>query len=126
MTVIDTLAAWGADPESALRRLADDHEFYIHLLKEFIQDPALERLRLALNQKQYQKAFLNAHELKGVAANLSLTPLVQSLSRMVEDLRGQTTPGPEFQEHFIKMTTDLDELRLILREADINNKSQAG
>ena len=125
MTVIDTLAAWGADPESALRRLADDQEFYIHLLKEFIQDPALERLRLALNRKQYQKAFLNAHELKGVAANLSLTPLVQSLSRMVEDLRGQTTPGPEFQEHFIKMTTDLDELRLILREADINNKSQA-
>ncbi len=42
----------------------------------------------SLEKKDYQEAFNAAHTLKGSAAALGLTPLYESVCKVVEDLRG--------------------------------------
>ena len=53
----------------------------------FTEDKSFGNLEKALNEKDYKQAFEEAHTLKGVSANLSLTPLCEAICKVVEDLR---------------------------------------
>ncbi len=86
-TTIRKLGAWGAEPEEALSRMLDDEEFYNHLLWEFHRSDGAGLIQKHLEQGEYKKAFRIAHEQKGAAATLGLTPLYAAFSVLTEDLR---------------------------------------
>ena len=100
------LIEWGADPDEAIRRVMDDELFYKKLLLEFADGEMLRRLQRSVESGQYKQAFQIAHEMKGAAANLSLTPLCAAVSNVVEDLRGSVSP-----------TLDMDMRALEVQEA---------
>lgn len=81
------LEKWGCDVENALARMADDEEFYEDCLKMFVDDENFEKLGEAIETGDYKAAFDYAHTLKGVAANLGLTPIFDKTSEIVEPLR---------------------------------------
>ncbi len=56
-------------------------------MKEFKNDPAFGELGVAIENKQYEHAFDQAHTLKGVAGNMGLTPLFTVICNIVEPLR---------------------------------------
>ncbi len=85
--LIERLRSYGADPDAALHRFLGDEELYRTLLGEFLRDPDVELLDSALAGRDFPKAFRAAHNLKGAAATLSLTPLYHPLEILVEDLR---------------------------------------
>ena len=82
------LSAWGADPEEAIAsRMMDDTELYDRLLKKmFASDDRFERLYDAVDRKDYETAYYEAHQLKGTAGVLSLKPLFTCLTVIVNDL----------------------------------------
>ena len=82
------LKGWGADPDAALHRMLGDEDFYLKLLREFACEQEVSDFELAVEARNYKEAFRLAHSMKGTAANLSLTPLYDALSVLVEDLRG--------------------------------------
>ena len=89
---LDMLKAFGADVTEGMNRCMDNEEFYLRLIKAAMEDGAFEALGGALSASDTEKAFEEAHKLKGVLGNLSLTPIYEPLAELTELLRHKT-PG---------------------------------
>ncbi len=90
MLTIDTLKEFGADTSEGLARCMNNENFYLMLVKKATQDKRLELLEQQIIDKDLDAAFESAHMLKGMYANLSLTPLTKPVSEMTELLRSRT------------------------------------
>ncbi len=90
MLSTNALRAWGADVDEALVRCLNNEAFYMRLVQKAVQDPAFERLPEAVAAGDLDKAFDAAHALKGVMANLALTPICRPVQEITELLRSRT------------------------------------
>lgn len=77
----------GADLGEILGRIPSER-----MIRKFIgkypQDPSFDQLSQAVEARDWQRAFREAHTLKGVAANLGFEELRQAASDLTEQLRG--------------------------------------
>jgi HPt (histidine-containing phosphotransfer) domain-containing protein len=55
-----------------------------------VEEPTFDRLREALEAGDLDKAFEQAHALKGVTGNLALTPIDRPVREITELLRSRT------------------------------------
>lgn len=96
----DQLKAFGCNVDEGLARCMNNETFYLMLVNKFLASTDLTKLKSALDNGDLDTAFAEAHNLKGVCGNLSLTPLFQVLSEMVEPLRARAPMdyGPLFQK----------------------------
>ncbi len=90
MLSIDSLREYGADIEEGLTRCYGNEEFYLKLVAMILDEPSFGMLKKALDDKDLNAAFEAAHGLKGVSANLALTPLREPVSEITELLRSRT------------------------------------
>ena len=86
-TILQELIAWGCDIEGALERFLDDKELYMMCLQTVTTDVKFKKLGEALAEERVQEAFDCAHTLKGVFANLGLSPMFTIIETIVEPLR---------------------------------------
>ncbi len=86
--VLKSLKDWGCDVSGAIERFMDDTELYMTCLKTVVTDPAYTKLGEALAEKNIKEAFDQAHTLKGVLANMGITPMYEIITEIVEPLRG--------------------------------------
>ena len=84
---LDDLKAFGVDVEDGLRRCMNNEEFYLRLVESEKNDQKFDALQEAVEAGDLDAAFEAAHSLKGVTANLALTPLSEPLSEITELLR---------------------------------------
>ena len=87
---LDALRAFGANVDEGMERCLHNEAFYLRLVKTSVSDPAFDALGAALRENDLGKAFDEAHKLKGMLANLSLTPILEPISKLTELLRNQT------------------------------------
>ena len=85
--ILEELKNWGCDVDGAMERFMGDEELYMSCLKTVVNDKAYEALHDGLLEGDLQGAFDNAHTLKGVLANMGLTPMFDIVVRIVEPLR---------------------------------------
>lgn len=76
----------GGSYEDAKSRLMTDRIIEKFVLK-FPADPTYKELSEAVDAKDWDKAFVSVHTLKGVALNLSFAVLGEKASLMTETLR---------------------------------------
>lgn len=86
----DALRAWGANVDEGMERCLNNEAFYLKLVQKSMQDPSFERLAEAVSAGDQDKAFEMAHALKGVMANLALTPILRPVQEITELLRNKT------------------------------------
>lgn len=100
MLTIDTLRAYGANVEEGLTRCMGMEGFYLGLVGKIRNDNHVRRLEESVRAGDLDSAFEAAHALKGVLANLALTPLLQPVQEITELLRGgtQTDYAPLLEE----------------------------
>jgi len=108
MITIEKLREFGADVDDGLKRCMNNEEFYLMLVKKASEDRRLEQLAQQLQDRKLDAAFETAHTMKGMYANLSLTPLTEPVSVMTELLRSGTDTGcaallKEAEEQFNKL-----------------------
>lgn len=98
--LLEELKNWGCDIDGALERFVGDEELYKTCLYTVLSDKAFEGLGEALRTGQVREAFDYAHTLKGVLANMGLTPMYDVTVRMVEPLRAGNADGllPVYEE----------------------------
>ncbi|SDB06566.1 hypothetical protein [Butyrivibrio sp. INlla16] len=84
---IVALREWGADTESAIKRMVGDEKFYLNLVDSFLSNNDWRDLCLKIEKKQYKDAFVISHRIKGSCADLSLTPLFTAMCELTDDLR---------------------------------------
>lgn len=80
------------DYDSVIHRLHDDEKIKKFLLK-FMNNKLDTLIRNALDAHDYETAFREAHNLKGICANLNLDALGKSASALTEALRGRNPEG---------------------------------
>ncbi len=99
------LKLWGAAPEEALLRLLGDCSLYEKLLRELAGSMEPDLMQILIGQKEYTQVFRLAHDMKGSAISLSLTPLYEAVSALVEELR-------PFYEQDIRTPSPVQEARI--------------
>lgn len=96
MTIKECYNTMNGNYEEALRRLMND-SLIQRFLNKFIDDKSFENLCAAMNARDYEQAFQEAHTLKGVSQNMSFTALSDAVSALTEELRGgkytEAVPG---------------------------------
>ena len=90
MLTVQALREYGANVDEGLTRCMNNEMFYLRLVKMALADTHYESLRAALDAGDLKAGFEAAHSLKGVLANLALTPLSTTVSEVTELLRART------------------------------------
>ena len=90
MLTIDALREFGADVDDGLARCMNNESFYLMLVRKAAETERLSQLEIQLQAGNLDAAFETAHALKGLYANLSLTPLTKPVSELTERLRNRT------------------------------------
>lgn len=111
--MLNKLASAGCDIENARHRFLDDDEFLSESYRALAVDPEFAALDLALKEGRYDDAFLSAHNLKGVTLTLGASPLADTISRVVEDLRNG--PTETLAEDYAAFRFEADRILPILR-----------
>ena len=89
MITVESLKAWGANAEEGLQRCMNNEALYLKLVNMFLDKNSYDELKEAIANDDLDKAFQAAHALKGVLANLSLTPLFDIDFEVTELLRNR-------------------------------------
>jgi len=79
----------GADVEATLNRFMGNDVIYQKFLGKFPDDPNYANLGTNIESGNYEEAYRCAHALKGVVGNLGLTPIYETVSTLVEELRNK-------------------------------------
>lgn len=89
MSLIEEMEELGADINDALTRFMGNRDLYEKMLKKFPKAVADSPVQNFLNSGDIEEAASNAHALKGVTGNLSLTPLYNNYTEIVNLCRGE-------------------------------------
>jgi HPt (histidine-containing phosphotransfer) domain-containing protein len=90
MVTIEQLKEYGADIRQGVERCMGNEAFYLRMVGLVTKDGNFEKLKDALARGDLEAGFEAAHALKGVLANLALTPVLEPVSEMTELLRTRT------------------------------------
>ena len=90
MITVEALKKYGANVEEGLARCMNNEVLYLKLVGMAADEENFDRLHAALEQKNLKDAFEAAHALKGVIANLAITPLHEKIAEITELLRAET------------------------------------
>ena len=113
MANLEDLRAFGANVDEGLNRCVNNEEFYLKMIRKAVDDTSFEELDHAVNAKDMDQAFEIAHALKGVLANLALTPLCDPVSEAVELLRNRT--DTDYSGYLEKIRIKREELQKLLQ-----------
>lgn len=94
MNVRECYEKIGGDYLSVLQRLRSE-ELIKRVAVKFLDDPSFDELIEAYRKQDPEEAFLAAHSLKGVCANLGFDRLYKSVFDLVEKLRKRSLEGTQ-------------------------------
>ena len=111
MLTIEKLKEFGADTEEGLGRCLNNEAFYLRLVSKALDDAAFDRLSEAVAAGDLDAAFAAAHALKGVLANLALTPIADVTAEMTELLRAKKEA--DYKSYADRIIACRDELKAL-------------
>lgn len=108
------LEAAGFDVEEGLARLLNDEDLYKEMMGIFLEDENYEELKKALDAGDVETAYRCAHTLKGVASNLSITSIHDTVVPLVELLRAGSMDGADAM--YAELTTVYENVCSVIKE----------
>lgn len=78
---------YGGDYTATMARFMNNEAMYMKFLNMLFKDDNLDKLSEAIKNNDLNAAFEAAHTLKGVVANMGLTPMYEAVNSIVEPLR---------------------------------------
>jgi len=87
MNLLDELRTLGVDVDDGLKRLMGNEKLYKRLLGSFVKMIGTQAVDSDFDESDYKEAIEKAHSIKGTAGNLSLTPIYESYSEILNLLR---------------------------------------
>ena len=85
----EELIAIGVDYDEVLKRFMGKEDFYLRMLKKFLDDKNYEGLKQAVEQKNWPEAFTHAHTVKGLCGNLGLNNILDYVGPLTEEVRSE-------------------------------------
>ncbi|MCL2016719.1 MAG: Hpt domain-containing protein [Defluviitaleaceae bacterium] len=96
--------------EDGLKRVVNNKKIFQTLLKKFSGRELVDKISAAIASNEPEEAMKACHALKGVAANLAMNPLAETLGKMEEQLKnGTSTLLPELEERLTAVEQEIEE-----------------
>ena len=106
MTIEECYSIMGGDWDGIKRRLGND-ALIAKLSLKFLSAKEYSEIGDAINNRDWEKAILNAHTLKGVALNLGYNELAKAASALTELLRPRKLDNPrEAERLYLSITSE--------------------
>lgn len=86
----------GFEINGTMERFMNNEMLYMKFMKKLLEDHNYEGFMSAIEARDYADAFVHAHTLKGVLANLGLVGPLEALVPVVETLRREHSVGAEY------------------------------
>jgi HPt (histidine-containing phosphotransfer) domain-containing protein len=102
----EILVSVGIDYDEAKERFSGSIDLFESFLKEMAVTNVIAALQKALTEGDVINAFRVAHTLKGNFGNLSIKPLYETISPLVEELRSENIL--EAQKLYIKLENEYE------------------
>ena len=106
MKLKECYEAMNGDYEDVMARLPREASI-IKFLRRFAENKEFEELIIAGGEKDYKRVFELSHDLKGMAANLSITGFQKAVSEVCEQTRNRE-PDDNFDELLLKAKEEYD------------------
>ena len=90
MLTVEALRSRGVAVEEGMARCLNNEAFYLRLVGMAFAEDKIAPLEQAIAAHDLEKGFEAAHALKGMFANLSLTPVLNPVLEITELLRSRT------------------------------------
>ena len=111
MLNMEGLREFGADVDEGLERCMGNEGFYLRMIGLAAQDKQIDKLVSLTEAGKLEEAFEVAHSLKGMYANLALTPISDPITEITEYLRkGTERDYSVLLDEIIKQKQHLDDL----------------
>ena len=101
----EKLTEIGVKYDEVLNRFMGKEDFYLRMLKKFLDDKNYEGLKQAVEQKNWPEAFKYAHTVKGLCGNLGLDGMLDHVAPLTEEVRSE----PYNEENIVKYMTNVSE-----------------
>ncbi|MDE6627528.1 MAG: hypothetical protein K2K56_14330 [Lachnospiraceae bacterium] len=88
MSLFDELRELGVDIDDGLKRLGGNESLYNRLLGSFVKTMKEQIVEPDFDCTDYTGTTERAHTIKGIAGNLSITPVYEAYTDIVNLLRG--------------------------------------
>ncbi len=85
----EKLVAVGVDYDEVLKRFMGKEDFYLRMLRKFLNDKNFDGLRQTVADKNWKDAFTYAHTVKGLCGNLGLGGVMDYVAPLTEALRSE-------------------------------------
>ena len=111
----------GGDFKDMMSRI-NNESLVLRFVKKFVDDQSFSDLKKSLEERDFKKAFVAVHTLKGLALNLSYTSLVEVSSKLTEYLRNSDTKVIEVDKA-LSMLKDIEVVykKIVLATHEIVN-----
>lgn len=83
----EKLVTVGVDYDEVLKRFMGKEDFYLRMLRKFLDDKNYAGLKQTVEDKNWKEAFTYAHTVKGLCGNLGLGGIMDYVSPLTEELR---------------------------------------
>lgn len=87
MSLFEELKGLGVDVDGGLKRINGNEKLYTKLLGTFLKSIDTYRVAADFDGTDYNEVIEKTHALKGVSGNLSITPLYEAYTKIVDLLR---------------------------------------
>lgn len=104
MGLIEDIALLGADTDDGLTRFMGNSALYERMLKKLPGVIEANPVMTFVKSGDLDSALTNAHTIKGVVGNLSLSPLYDNYTKVVELFRGRE---PAKAEELLERTLEI-------------------
>lgn len=98
MLTIQDLQDYGVNTKEGLARCMNMEAFYLKMINKGLKNEAFDKLEKLLAEGNKEEAFEQAHAIKGVAANLAITPIYAKITVISDslkaDIKAESTGSP--------------------------------
>ncbi|MBR6028593.1 MAG: Hpt domain-containing protein [Clostridia bacterium] len=112
MLSVQALKDWGANTQEGITRCMGNEAFYLRMVGMIKNDTHLEQMEEAAARHDLAAGFEAAHALKGVLANLALTPALTPAAQLTEMFRARE--DADYQPLLRELRTQMTALREML------------
>lgn len=117
MNMIEQLEQLGANTQEALQRFSGNSALYTRMLGKFTSAVKDLEVMKFIDSKDKEQAVSNAHTLKGITGNLSLKPLFDGYTDIVNSLRAD---DPDTAKSRLEQILPIQEKIIACIEANLN------
>jgi HPt (histidine-containing phosphotransfer) domain-containing protein len=110
----EKLVAYGVSYQATMDRFVNSERLYMRCMDMLIKDENLDKLGKALGAGDLHAAFEAAHTLKGVAANMGLTPLHKAVDQITEPLR--ISEARDYTQDYQAVVREFDRVRALYQD----------